>query len=240
MDDPQKIIADSKHPNSPIHEVVFEIRFPGETTIECKRHEIQRKIRNDYPNLFVPAARNGVHLALEPYQFARKDNSASVMIALNRFSYSSKSYPGFKVFKKECMRVISIFNKIVRLEELNRIGLRYINIIPFLREDTSLPMKRFFNFVRPLEDFFESDFLQFSNHVSFPLASGIITIHTEVIEGKNSNREAFLLDMDYARVNNLNVNNIETYLEEAHDISTVQFNKIITKDHYEYIRVGGI
>lgn len=41
-----------KHPSLklPLVEVIFEIRFPAELSIECKKDEYYEKIRNDYPN----------------------------------------------------------------------------------------------------------------------------------------------------------------------------------------------
>ncbi|MGO8880649.1 MAG: TIGR04255 family protein [Desulfomonilaceae bacterium] len=236
MTDSEKLISDSRHPNSPLVEVVFEIRFPGETAIECKRHEIQRKIRSEYPNLLVPPARDGTHLALEPYQFVREDNLAGVMTALNRFSYFSRAYPGFNSFKKECLRLLSIFNEVIKLELLNRVGLRHINIVPFTRENKFLPLKHFFKFTEPLEGFFETQFEQFTNHVVFPSASGTITVHIEVIKTVNSNQEAFLIDIDYAKVDDLKFDDIEDYLDEAHNKSSDRFNSIITSKYFEYIR----
>lgn len=236
MADFEKLISDSRHPNSPLVEVVFEIWFPGETAIECKRHEIQRKIRSEYPNLLVPPVRNGTHLALEPYQFVRHDNLAGVMIALNRFSYFSRAYPGFTFFKKECLRLISIFKEVIELEQLNRVGLRHINITPFTRENKCLPLKHFFKFTEPLEHFFQTQFEQFTNHVVFPSASGTITVHTEVIKTVDSNQEAFLVDIDYTKVDDLKFDDIEDYLDEAHSKSSDQFNSIITSEYYEYIR----
>ena len=236
MTDSEKLISDSRHPNSPLVEVVFEIRFPGETAIECKRHEIQRKIRSEYPNLLVPPAINGTHLALEPYQFVRDDNLAGVMIALNRFSYFSRTYPGFNLFKKECLRLISIFNETIELGRLNRVGLRHINITPFTRENKVLPLKHFFKFTEPLEHFFKTQFEQFTNHVVFPSEAGTVTVHIEVIKTVNSNQEAFLIDIDYAKVDDLKFDDIEDYLDEAHDKASEQFNNIITSKYYEYIR----
>ncbi|MGC8908707.1 MAG: TIGR04255 family protein [Desulfomonilaceae bacterium] len=235
MTNAEELSPDPRHPNSPLTEVVFEMRFPGETAVECKRHEIQSKIRSDYPHLLVPAARNGIHLALEPYRFEREDHSAGVMIALNRFSYYSRAYPGFTSFKNECLRLISVFHSVVTIERLNRVGLRHINIIPFVRNDDVLPLKHFLAFAEPMETFFGSELEYVANHVVFPLKNGNMTVRLEVVKDASRNQEAILLDLDHARTKDLTLHEIEGYLEVAHRASSDQFKRIITPRYYEYI-----
>ncbi|MCK5244887.1 MAG: TIGR04255 family protein, partial [Desulfobacterales bacterium] len=44
------------YPNSPLVEVVCEVRFPGELAIECRRDEFYEKIRDRYPTILFPKA----------------------------------------------------------------------------------------------------------------------------------------------------------------------------------------
>jgi uncharacterized protein (TIGR04255 family) len=234
--DSEKMAADSRHPNSPLAEVVFELRFPGETAIECRRHHIQDKIRTDYPNLFVPPVRNGGHPALEPYRFEREDRSAGVMISLNRFSYYCRAYPGFEKFKRECLRVTAIFNDIIKVDKLNRVGLRHTNIIPFSRENDILPLRDCFAFTGAFAALLDTQFEHLTGHLVFPLGSGKMTINLEIISNVHSNQEAFLLDLDYGKMENLKIGEIGNYLVEAHQESSDQFNRLISPNYYEYIR----
>ncbi len=41
------------YPNSPLVEVVFEVRFPGEPGVECNRDIFYEKIRGDFSNVLV-------------------------------------------------------------------------------------------------------------------------------------------------------------------------------------------
>lgn len=236
MTDFQDLFSGSGHPNTPLVEVVFEMRFPDETSVECRRNEIQSRIRSEYPHLHVSPSINMTHPGLEPCRFVRDDNLAGVMISVNRLSYFSRAYPGFESFKLECLRVVAIFQEVIHLERLTRVGLRHINIAPFSRENNFLPLKHYFSFAEPLEKLYGTQFEQFMHHVVFPSASGSITLHVEVIRTETGNQEAFLIDIDHAGVDNWRPDDVEYYLERAHSESAAQFIGIITSGYYDYIR----
>ena len=45
--------------------------------------------------------RQGSFVALEPYHFEKEDRSSGIMLAINKFSYYCRKYPGFALFKKK-------------------------------------------------------------------------------------------------------------------------------------------
>jgi uncharacterized protein (TIGR04255 family) len=233
-------IPDTRHPNSPLVEVVFEVRFPGETAIECRRHEIQDRIRCDYPNLFVPVVAPGVAYALEPYRFEKLDQSAGIIVALNRFGYYSRSYPGFERFKEECLRLIEIFSTIVPVAKINRVGLRHINIIPFVRENGLIPLEYFFVLGQKVLEPLPYKFENFNVGFVMPTSGGKVTTRIESITKTDGGQEAFLLDFDFAKAGDLYVSEVNQYLEEAHRESGILFNSIITRNYDDYIRGEGV
>ncbi|AFM26264.1 TIGR04255 family protein [Desulfomonile tiedjei] len=231
------LIPDNRHPNSPLIEVVFEIRFPGETAIECKRSEIQDCIRDIYPNLLVPKIQDGMAYALEPYRFEKSDASAGVMVSLNRFGYFSRAYPGFEDFKKEYLRLLGLFGSIIKLNELNRVGLRHVNIIPFVRENRLLPLEHFFVFCKEMMNLFPGRFENFSTAFVLPAGKGKITTRIESVMRTDGGQEAFLLDFDYAKSEgDLEFDRIEEYLDEAHTESALLFHTLITENYRAYIK----
>lgn len=137
--------AEEVYPNSPLVEVVFEIRFAGELQIESERHRFWERIREDYPAIKVPYPKPDKPLALMPYQFCRKDGEMTVMLALNSFALSSLKYPGFKEFKREYLRLYDHFAQVFRVRKLNRAGWRYVNTIPFVRDNGLVPLNQFLN-----------------------------------------------------------------------------------------------
>jgi uncharacterized protein (TIGR04255 family) len=228
-------IPDPRHPNSPLVEVVCEIRFPGETVIECRRHKIQDQIRAEYPNLLVPAVRPGAHVGLDPYRFEREDGSAGVMVALNRFGYYSREYPGFDAFRIECLRIMGLFATVFPVKKLNRVGLRHINIIPFARENGFIPIEDFFVLGDKLLEVLPNRFGAFNIAFVLPIEDGTITTRIESINKDVTKQEALLLDFDFAKTGELFLSRMDDYLDKAHEKSASLFRQLTTQRYRGYI-----
>jgi uncharacterized protein (TIGR04255 family) len=231
-----KEVPDPCHPNSPLVEVVFQIRFPGETVIECKRHEIQDKIRDDYPNLLVPPVHEGAHIALEPYSFEKEDQSSGLMVALNSFAYYCREYPGFEAFESECLRLLDMLGSIVPLKKLNRVGLRHINLIPFVKEDGRIPIDNYFVLGEKLLALFPGGFNAFNMAFVLPLEGAAITTRIESVRKSGGEQEALLLDFDFAKTEGLDFSRIPVYLTEAHERSAELFRDLTTQVFRDYIK----
>jgi len=228
------------YPRQPLVEVVFEIRFPGEPVVECRRHEFYIKVRKGYPNVFVPQVQAGSFPALTPYRFERPDGAAGIMIAIDKFSYFARKYPGYDEFEKECLQLLTEFNELFNLEKLKRVGWRYVNIIPFTRENGNIPLKRFFNssiyLGKSVSDQYEN--------LSITLVSKIdeysVTTILESMKSSDGSREALLLDFDCSKEKNLLFSEIETYIAETHKIARNMFEQMITDDYRKYLKGEGI
>ena len=70
---------EGSYPNSPLVEVVFEIRFPDEPSVDCKRDVFYEKIRGSFPRVLVPTTKEGGLAALEPYRFESEDKTMTVV-----------------------------------------------------------------------------------------------------------------------------------------------------------------
>ncbi len=224
------------YPNSPLVEVICEIRFPGDLSIDCHRDIFHNEIKDDYPIILVPGIIPGTSFALEPYHFENEDKNAGIMLSMNKFSYYSKKYKGHKYFLKEFMRLVDIFIKTYpTIDKLNRVGWRYINVIPFGREDETLPIKHFLNVNIQISPNISDEFLNLSLISVIKKGDGTIIIKLETVK-RNDQQEAFLLDFDYAIINNLNLKNIKDYVINAHEQTRILFEEMITESYREYLK----
>ena len=232
------------YPNSPLVEVVFEIRFPGELQVECNKHLFWEKIRAEYPNIRVPHPMPEKAMALMPYKFDNEDKSMTVMLALNSIALSAAKYPGFKVFKNEVLRIYKIFGETFSLNTINRVGWRYINVIPFVRENGVIPLNRFLTLGFKVP---ESIPEQFSNlNLTFEAKTENATVITKletIRRADEGGQEALLLDFDYGRVRSgddeLIFDNVPEYLEEAHSKTRQLFEDFIIDEYRQYL-VGDV
>lgn len=232
-----KNIKSEIYPNSSLVEVVFEIKFPGEPIVECRRDIFFDFIRKDYSKVFIPQAKEASFVALEPYHFEKEDRSSGIMLAINRFSYYCRKYPGFAAFKKEVIRLIDIFKKSYpKISVINRTGFRYINIIPFTREEGIVPLDKFLNVKLQLPATIPERYNNISVGFVAKIKGGSVTTRIETLSATDKSGEAILLDIDYAKEEGLSINNVGKYLDESHNYSRQLFEDLITDAYRMYLR----
>ena len=225
------------YPNSPLVEVIFEIRFPGDPVVECRRDSFFDLVRDEYSNVFVPQTKEGGFVALEPYHFEKKDRSAGIMLSINRFSYYCRKYPGFIVFKKEVLKLIKTFRKVYpKIHILNRSGFRYVNIIPFTREENMVPFNRLFKLRLQLPGTIPEKYTDVSLGFIAKIEEGSITTRVENLKVTDQSGEAILLDIDYAKEDGLFITKIEKYLDESHNHARQLFEYLITDSYRMFLR----
>jgi len=226
------------YPNAPLAEVVFELRFPGEPAIECRRDEYYATIRRDFPHVWVPDAEIGKPAALQPYQFKSEGDTQTVMTAINRFGYSTKRYGGFREFKPRALELARSFCKQFGIRKLNRIGLRYINIVPFVRDAGRIPWQQYFT-VRMNLPSGAFDCLTNAN-IAYEAKCDAGTITTRIAcvrSGKAD--EAFLLDFDFAKTEGATTVSLPAAIQEAHDETKRVFQEIVS-DQYKAVMRGEV
>ncbi|MCG2726383.1 MAG: TIGR04255 family protein [Elusimicrobia bacterium] len=225
------------YPNAPLVEAVFEIKFHGDLTIECHRNKFFNKVRNEYPELFVPLSKEGVSLPLQPYLFKKSDKTASIGLSINSLIINIKKYTGYSSFKTEALKAISCFSKIFpHIKSLKRTGLRYINIIPFTRETGNIPINNYLNIDILLPKSIPSSFknLSFTFEAQVKKAGVIRTRIESAVSGKS---EALILDFDYAKQNStLNIKSIEKHLDESHKFTKSIFEELITNEYRKIMK----
>lgn len=234
---PKKVKSEI-YPNSPLVEVIFEIRFPGEPVVECRRDIFFDYIRKDYSKVFVPTAKEGGYVALEPYRFEKEDHSSGIMLAINKFSYyCRKGYPGFDKFKKEVLRLTDIFKKSYpKINTLTRTGFRYVNIIPFTREEGAVPLDKFLNVTFQLPATIPEKYENVSLGFIAKTNGGSVTTRIETLLAADKSGEAFLLDIDYAKEERLLISDVKKHINESHADSRQLFEDLITDSYRKYLK----
>ena len=225
--------------NAPLVETIFEIRFPGEPAIECNRSKFYERVRNVYSKVLVPKTSEGVALALQPYAFECEDGNNGVRLSINTVAVYCRKYESFKSFKKETIRVLSIFRELFKIQKINRTGLRYINVIPFTRAKNAIPINDYLNIEIHLPDFLSTDFKDLNVIFVSETGSGTITTRIEPATSPDKSQEVIILDFDYAKAKSLNLDSINKYLDESHKHTKDFFEGLIT-DNYRKVMRGEV
>lgn len=226
--------------NSPLIETVFEIRFPPEPVIECHRDNFFNEIRGHYSKIMIPKSIPGKTMAFEPYRFESADGNNGIMLAINKLAFYCKNYEGFYAFKKEAIRIFRIFKDLFNIQEFQRAGLRYINIIPFVRENDMIPIENFLNMKIIFAKSVITDFKNISLIFVSPNKSGnSLATRIESVISQDKKQEGIILDFDCAKEGNLSFSQIDTYLEENHESTKDIFEQLIT-DNYKKVMRGDV
>lgn len=119
-------------PNSPLAEVVCEVRFHGDLSHIVGWGAIQSALRDEYPKLFVPASSgmSGSPPWMQPLRLSSEDEKSAVSLAINSYGFSTKQYSSYGAFKERLMFLFGLFNRTCPLQSVTRISLRYINRLP--------------------------------------------------------------------------------------------------------------
>ncbi len=224
------------YPNSPLSEVVFELRFPGEMAVECRRDSFFEIVREKYPKILVPIVKSNTAMALEPYRFANKDESAGILISLNRFGFYQNNYTGYKKFKEEIIWTIDKFKSVFNIQNLSRVGLRYINYIPIIRENGALPFDKFLNINLHGTEKLKYDLENIGYVNTYRLGRAKLNFKLESVKSLQQNEEALVLDYDYFKEGNLSLKNYMKYFDEGQKFIYQLFESLITEQYRKYLR----
>jgi len=229
------------YPNQPLVEVASEIRFRGELSVEDNRARFQSAIADRYPNLHVPKAKEGVSPPLQPYRFESDEVGSGIQVAINKFGYYSKDYPGHEAFIEEMSARLSDFLTFIGDLGVTRIGWRYINAIPYTREKGQLPFNRYFK-----------DNEYFGNLLGHDLTNAMfrftkenngIGVFIKLGSGEMEERpgeEILLLDVDCYRTlqgdTKMGHKKIMSLVREAHDGALQVFESMIADRYRAYLK----
>ena len=227
------------YPNQPLSDVASEIRFKGEMRVECERHLFWEEIRKEYPDILVPYFEQGQPAALQHYKFRNPDSGRTVAVALNSLVFSEANYSGHKSFIGEFGRLIALFRSVYpELGLISRVGWRYINVIPFSREDGLIPVNRFLRLDVSLPSMLFQRTAALDLHWSGRHFDGEVTIRLAAVVQKDvKQQEAMLLDIDFGKTGpKIEWADVQEVIEDARSKCRAIFENLITDKYRHYLR----
>ena len=225
--------------NAPLIESVFEARFFGDLSIETKRDQFQKALKPDFPKLYVPKVVIGNAPAMQHYQFRKEDESAKVSLAINSFAYSCSRYPGFEIYKRDLEAVWAIFSHLFDVATFTRLGLRYINHLPIIRDEKgAIPLSHYITSKLRLTDSFPGEEV---NELSFVSSSAVSGGELRLVlqdQTREDGLEVLVLDLDFFRKGSVERTQRTAFIDDAHAQIEHVFVNLISND-YKQIMEGG-
>lgn len=110
-------------PWSPLKEVDFEIRFPSALRIMDQIAGFQDSIRLEFPRAQEMRDESGNHA----WSFVNPESGQQVRVAADSFAVITKAHRSYRYLRPLLARLTSGFLKQYELEQVTRVGLRYLN-----------------------------------------------------------------------------------------------------------------
>jgi uncharacterized protein (TIGR04255 family) len=228
------------YPHSPLREVVAEIRFGGEIAIETKRDLFFEKVRDKYPDVYVPQNVPGKSAALQAYQFEDPDKERGTALAINRFAFYERSYSGHEAFIGEFLRLANLVSEFYGVDKLNRVGWRYINIIPFVRQRQIIRVGDVLNLALSVGEEPVRKFHDLNLEWVSPADEGVLITRLQSATESPSKQEILKLDFDSFATEELSMGNLRETTTLVHNHARLMFERMITNEYRQYLRGEGI
>lgn len=177
----------------------------------------------------------------ERVQLKRADGSAMVQVGPNLLAVNHlRPYPTWDVFRGLILNMLETYRGIVGTIELQRIGLRYINLIPLpkpkaeLSDFITLSPPLTGQLDRTLKSFYQRYELQQDN------PEGVL-IHQTGIQTDDEGQPVIVLDLDFGseQVQKLTTTeSVKQWLEAAHDRVYEAFMASLNAELYEGFKRG--
>jgi uncharacterized protein (TIGR04255 family) len=216
--------------NPPLVESVFEMRFPPELGIECRKDEYYEEIRDEFPEINLPLVDSPEPYPMRNYLFRDAKREKGIQFSINKCSFHRYKYLGFREFEEQALRYLRLFAEKFKIKTLHRTGLRYVNHIPILREDGVIPLGKYLNLgYRTPESIPERyDFLHTVLFVKLGEGSLRILIqYKKLLDEKET--EIIILDFDYFFEGQLEFSKVDTYINKSHSYTKRIFEDLITE-----------
>ena len=227
------------YPNQPLINVATEVRFRGDLKVESIRPEFHQTIRSEFPQLMVPQAEQGVAPALQHYRFENDQSSHGVQVAVHSFSYYSRDYPGHEAFLSVVESLLEEFVRLIGVLHVNRIGWRYINAIPFARENGFVPLHRYFGQIFGMELRRDHLFKSADMRATMPTNDAQLNMALKTVESKDApQEESLLLDIDAFKTYEsqvMDATGVMGEIRQSHASGYSVFESLITKDYRAYL-----
>jgi len=185
--------------NNLIELAVCELRFPTIMGFDKDPPtEIQKKLRNEYP--LVEMYESPIQLGFESkhnYLFSSRAKDWSIAMTSSAISLETSKYTEFNKFKLRLQKLINISKNYINSPIFTRVGLRYVNNIPF--DKANVDFKDFLNpnLASMLPGALFGELYKCSNEIRGFTKEGRYTFRHGWENTQSSTTNIYILDFDF-------------------------------------------
>lgn len=188
------------YPNNTLKQVVCELRFPTLFDFDAERPPVSlaKALRKDYPvhgrTQDVKITDQGMGRA-QAHLFRSRDSRWAIMLRPASLTVETSKYTNFEELERRVAQLIDVAGDVIDSDFFTRIGLRYINSLPFERTEIDQWVNP--DLVKPLAAGVFGDVMEYAQRVNGSLRDGggyLLQHGVGVEEGTGITRYAIDLD----------------------------------------------
>jgi len=231
----------SEHPklkNSPLVETVFELRFDPKNDYGLFLAQIFSTLKNDFPiaetlaPFDIPDFADGPKLLRNC--FKRKDGTALIQLGHGIVSINQSKYDRFNSFLSLIKKVIKEVENVEPNPNIQRLGLRYINKIPFTNDPSEILVMEI-KLPTVIKDKLEAFTYRF--RINENSAGKLRLVIANLIKNDVPTKE-MTIDLDHYLLisHSIEIGEIEKWINEAHENIYNCFISCIKEEYLEKIK----
>jgi len=219
-----------KFKKAPIVEAIFEMRFPINLSIDTKKDQFYNFIKAEFPDIKPPQPTPFEHHLIQPIGYYSTTGKKNLNCSVSKFSVITREYNTFQDFKQSIVKYVTKLAELYGIQEITRLGLRYINRI----EAKSGNFNKYLNFNFALPESLSKNELQdFQTLLNTKLEKG--HLRTIIAKDKKELGNYLLLDNDVIFEGVYEVKLIDGLLAEMHEKIETVFLDMLVKEYVEEI-----
>lgn len=221
-----------------IRQAVCEFRFPTIFEIEEQRPPAQfwKVIRKHFP---IHEIQKGVSLApgsmtqASAHQFRSRQGRWAIALRASAITLETAKYGSFDEFFEQLRIVEEAAQQTIDSEFYTRVGLRYINVLPYGQDDLGLWVND--ALVGPLSKGVYGDATEHSQQVRGVTQCGGFTFQHSLLTDPNSDgKRSYVLDFDFYR-EEVEVTDALTTVKKLHELEFSMFSWALGDRAREYL-----
>lgn len=220
-----------------LEKVVCELRFPTLYGLERGKPPVSlaSALRKDFPEHGIVDGLNltaGAVAQQFGHVFTDKKRRTSITFRASAVSIETRAYQSFEDFLARVLFVSNAAKEAIDTEFFTRVGLRYINSLPYEREEIATWVNP--ALVSPLSDGIFGNAAEYSGRIATTDEESGFLLQHGIGKHSETGHLQYLLDFDCWR-EDVPFTNLQTAISELHEMEFRLFHWSLGKSAFEYM-----
>jgi uncharacterized protein (TIGR04255 family) len=233
-------LVEEVFPNSPVQEVIFEVKFPLNLRIMRDICEFQEKIQDEYISFGIEEFVSSDKPTEIRYVFQNDTEEKTLVVERESFTFLINRYYGFESFLTELSGYLEIFFDLFKIEKILNTRLNYVNNISIELDQKFVGTRKY---VKPYVDVNlldkSNEIKRFATQVVKEREDLLLIVSSALIPNTtNDGQGTYILDINAIYEQTILPSSLFDYLNRLHHYIQEEFLNSITEEYTQIMRTN--